>query len=151
MLLQLERVIMIKWVIDLVFIPRTMMETRECGRSNDPRGIEFYDFLHEEVCLNFKRMKKTESMVKKHNGVNDGRTESSETAINCGDHEYQIFDKNDLLRFGEHDIKILAMHQIKTDPVFEVHGKDFTSLVASIVRTKLWAGSKVMQTLPTEP
>ncbi|KAL8265632.1 hypothetical protein R6Q59_002976 [Mikania micrantha] len=78
-------------------------------------------------------------------------SESSEAWINCGDHEYGILDKNNLLRFGEHDIKNLAMHQIKIDPVFEVHCKDFTSLAASIVRTKLWAGSKVMQTLPTKP
>ncbi|KAL8257377.1 hypothetical protein R6Q59_029418 [Mikania micrantha] len=69
-------------------------------------------------------------------------SESSEAVINCEDHEYRILDKNNLLRFGEHDIKILTMHQIKTDPVFKVHGKDFTSLATSIVRTKLWAGSK---------
>ncbi|KAL8251996.1 hypothetical protein R6Q59_035689 [Mikania micrantha] len=160
------------------------------NRPNDPRGREFYDFLHEEVCLNFKRMKTDESTVKKHKGVEESRTgktftsicwpptnklksipiphrfpdgclskfvmwaidsKSSEAVINCGDHEYQILYKIDLLRFGEHDIKILAMHQIKTDPVFEVHGIDFTSLAASIVRTKLWACSKVMQTLPTKP
>ncbi|KAL8200094.1 hypothetical protein R6Q57_011433 [Mikania cordata] len=121
------------------------------NRSNDPRGTEFYDFLHVEVCLNFKRMKTAESAVKKHKGVKDSRTESSEAVINFGDHEYRILDKNDLVRFGEHDIKILAMHQIKTDPVFEVHSKDFISLASSIVRTKLWASSKVMQTLPIEP
>ncbi|KAL8240202.1 hypothetical protein R6Q59_013557 [Mikania micrantha] len=97
------------------------------NRSNYPRGTEFYDILHEEAI----------------------DLESSEAVINCGDHEYRISDKNDLLRFGEHDIKILAMHQIKTDPVFEVHGKDITSLAASNVRTKLWAGSNVRQTLPT--
>ncbi|KAL8265679.1 hypothetical protein R6Q59_003023 [Mikania micrantha] len=135
-------------------------EARFFNRSNDPRGKEFYDFLHEEVRLNFKRMKTAESTVKEHKGVKDGRTgktftsicwtpsnkwksipipqrfldgclskfvmwaidsKSSEAVINCGDHEYPILDKNDLLRFGEHDIKILAMHQIKTDPVFEVH------------------------------
>ncbi|KAL8226022.1 hypothetical protein R6Q57_018579 [Mikania cordata] len=132
------------------------------NRSNDPRGTDFYDFLHEEVCFNFKRMKTDESTVKKHKGIRDDGclskfvmwaidSESSEAVINCGHHEYHILDKNDLLRFGEHDIKILTMHQIKTDPVFEVHGKDFTSLATSIVRTKLWAGSKVMQTLPIEP
>ncbi|KAD4586630.1 hypothetical protein E3N88_24231 [Mikania micrantha] len=159
------------------------------NQSNDPRGTEFYDFIHEELCLNFKRMKTVESIVKKHKGVRDGRmgkaftsmswqptnklrsipipqrfpdgclsnfvvwaidSESSEAVINYGDHEYRILDKNDLLRFGEHDIKILAMHQIKTDPVFKVHGKDFSSLATSIVRSKLWAGFKVMQTLPTE-
>ncbi|KAL8265747.1 hypothetical protein R6Q59_003091 [Mikania micrantha] len=100
-------------------------------------------------------MKTAESTVKKHKGVRDGKmgktftsiswpptsklknSESSKAVINCGDHEYRILDKNDLLRFGEHDIKVLAMHQIKTDPVFEVHGNDFTSLAASIVRAKL--------------
>ncbi|KAL8229701.1 hypothetical protein R6Q57_014601 [Mikania cordata] len=124
--------------------------------SNDPRGTKFYDFLREEVCLNFKRMKTAESMRFADGCLSNlvmwaVDSESSEAVINCRDHEYRILDKYDLLRFGEHDIKILAMHQIKTDPVFEVHGKDFTSLATSIVRTKLWARSKVMLTLLTEP
>ncbi|KAL8262702.1 hypothetical protein R6Q59_024051 [Mikania micrantha] len=88
-------------------------------------------------------MKTTDSTVKKHQGVRDIRTGKTFTSIcwpptnklktipipqrfpdRCLSKFVMILDKNDLLRFGEHDIKILVMHQIKTDPVFEVHGCD---------------------------
>ncbi|KAL8204513.1 hypothetical protein R6Q57_010136 [Mikania cordata] len=80
------------------------------NRSNDPRGSEFYDFLHEETfTLSWPPTNKLRSIpipLRFHHGNFSNfvmwaiDSESSETVINCGDHEYRILDKNDLLRFA---------------------------------------------------
>jgi hypothetical protein len=54
--------------------------------------------------------------------------------------QIRLVDHRDLLKFGEKDIKTLSKFQIIADSDDEVCAKQFTSMVASIIRTGYWAG-----------
>ncbi|CAI9302845.1 unnamed protein product [Lactuca saligna] len=64
------------------------------------------------------------------------------TVINLKKSQYRIVDPKDLLKFGERDIRTLPHFQIILEnELFEVVGKAFTRMVATIIERKLWVGA----------
>ncbi|CAI9302403.1 unnamed protein product [Lactuca saligna] len=94
--------------------------------TNDPNAWAFKKFLEDKAKMNFEGMTTTSSFIKKANDVIDPHTNK-----NVG------FSEN-----GEHDIHTLSKHQLMVEnEMFEATTKDFTSMIATIIDKKLWAGA----------
>ena len=56
--------------------------------------------------------------------------------------QIQLVDPRDLLKFVEHDIHMLSKHLLMVEnEMFEAAAKDFTSMIATIINKKWWAGA----------
>ncbi|CAI9294424.1 unnamed protein product [Lactuca saligna] len=56
--------------------------------------------------------------------------------------QIHLVDSKALLKFGEHEIHTLFKHQlVEENEMFEAAAKDFTSMIATIIDKRLWAGA----------
>ncbi|CAI9302871.1 unnamed protein product [Lactuca saligna] len=116
--------------------------------SKDPNASNFKRFLDRQPAT--KKQKEIPIPQHFHEGylddmkfwAYDDETTTATIKFKNQEHVLRLISAKDLLRFRERDIRTLARHQIicRKDAM-EAAAKEFTAMVATIIKGRLWMGS----------